>query len=137
MAGKSEKTGNLLEVSLPSDMPVCEIDFRVGGTYRFVMHAPSCGEVAFHGEYKEIVVPEHIVHTEIFEPFPDSPALVTVTLEERGDRTLYRALVLHTTKEARDMHVQSGMEEGAGQAFDRLEDLARALATPSGAPGGS
>jgi uncharacterized protein YndB with AHSA1/START domain len=118
--------------SMPeTEMTVCEIDLRVGGRYRFVLNAASCGEVAFHGEYREIAVPARLVHTEVFEPYEDSPALVTVTLEERGERTLYEALVLHTTKEARDMHIQSGMEEGAGIAFDQLEAVARELAAPS------
>src|SRR5690349_15075412 len=58
-------------------MPICEIDLRVGGGYRFVMIGPDGNEVGFHGEYLEIVVPARIHHTEIFEPFPDSPALVT------------------------------------------------------------
>jgi len=111
-------------------MTVCEVDLRVGGSYRFVLNAPSCGEVAFHGEYREIAAPGRLVHTEVFEPYEDAPALVTVTLEERGERTLYRALVLHTSKEARDMHIQSGMEEGAGRAFDLLEEVARSLAAP-------
>jgi len=104
-------------------MPVCEIDLRAGGTYRFVTRGgcAGVGEVAFHGEYLEVVRPERIVHTEVFEPFEDSPAHVTVTLEERDGRTHYRALVRHTTRDARDMHVQSGMEEGAGVALALLE----------------
>jgi len=116
-------------------MPVCDIDLRVGGKYRFVTSGAGCGpgeggEVAFHGEYLEVVRPERIVHTEVFEPFEDSPAHVTVTLEERDGKTTYRALVRHRTKEARDMHVQSGMEEGAGVALDLLEEIARSLGAP-------
>ncbi len=109
-------------------MPVCEIDLRVGGGYRYVMVAPDGKEVGFHGEYREIAAPERIVHTEIFEPFPNSPALVTVTLEDRGDTTLYRSLVVHDSTQARDMHIGSGMEGGANIALDRLEEIARALA---------
>jgi uncharacterized protein YndB with AHSA1/START domain len=109
-------------------MTVCEIDLRVGGTYRYSMVGPDGSDFGFHGEYKEIVVPSRIVHTEIFNPFPDSPALVTLTLEERGGKTYYESRVLHTTKEARDMHVQSGMEQGAGIALDRLEAIAQTLA---------
>jgi uncharacterized protein YndB with AHSA1/START domain len=110
-------------------MPVCEIDLRVGGRYRYVMLDPGGNEIAFHGEYREVVAPERIVHTEVFEPYDDSPALVTVTLEEHDGRTHYQARVLHTTKEARDMHIASGMEEGTDLAFDRLEGIARSLAT--------
>ncbi len=112
-------------------MPICEIDLRVGGGYRFVMLGPDGNEVGFHGEYREIVRPERIVHTEVFEPFPDSPALVTMTLEEREGKTYYQARVVHQTKEARDMHIESGMEHGANLAFDRLEEIARALSAAS------
>jgi uncharacterized protein YndB with AHSA1/START domain len=107
-------------------MSVCDIDFRVGGKWRYVMVGPD-GEVGFRGVYKEIVPVERIVQTEIFEPFPDSPSLCTMTLEERDGKTYYQTLVQHTSKEARDMHVQSGMEVGAAIALDRLEEIAQAL----------
>lgn len=118
-----------------ASMLVCDIDLRVGGKYRFVMSGGDHGEAAFHGEYLEVVRPERIVHTEVFEPFEDSPAHVTVTLEERDGKTYYRALVRHKTREARDMHVQSGMEEGACVALDLLEDVARSLGAPPHAAG--
>ena len=113
-------------------MPVCEMDFRVGGKWRYVMVGADGNEAGFHGEYKEITPRERIVQTEIFEPFPDSPSLCTMTLEERDGKTYYQTLVQHTSKEARDMHVQSGMEVGANIAFDRLEQVAQSLATPRG-----
>ncbi len=109
-------------------MTVCDIDLRVGGKYRYVMVGPDGNEVGFRGEYREITAPERVVHTEIFEPFPDSPALVTMTLEERDGKTYYQSLVVHDTTEARDMHVSSGMEVGANMALDRLEEVARSLA---------
>lgn len=95
------------------------------------MVGPDGDEVGFNGEYREIVVPERIVHTEIFEPYPDSPALVTMTLEERGGKTHYRARVLHETQDARDMHIESGMEQGADLALDLLEEVARSLVAVS------
>lgn len=113
-------------------MPVCDIDLRVGGKYRYVMVGPDGGEVGFRGEYQEIVAPERIVHTEIFEPFPDSPSLVTMTLEERDGKTYYQSRVVHQTTEARDMHLKSGMENGANIALDRLEEIARSLVAASG-----
>jgi len=112
-------------------MPVCEIDLRVGGKYRYLMLASDGSEVGFHGEYKEIVAHQRIVHTEIFDPYPDSPALCTVTLEERDGKTYFQNLVQHTTKEARDMHVQSGMETGADLALDRVESIAQSLGAPT------
>lgn len=108
-------------------MPVCEIDFRVGGRFRYVTRMPDGKEFGFHGEYREIVVPERIVSTEIFEPFPDEVALCTLTLEEKDGKTHYRNLVLHTTKEGRDGHIASGMERGADIALDKIEQIAREL----------
>ena len=108
-------------------MTVCEIDLRVGGKYRYAMVGPDGNELAFNGEYREIVVPERIVHTEIFEPFPQAPTLVTMTLEAQGDKTLYRSLIVHKTKEARDGHLGSGIEGGANLVLDRLEEIARSL----------
>jgi uncharacterized protein YndB with AHSA1/START domain len=108
-------------------MPVCEIDFRVGGRYRFVMQMPDKSEFGFNGEYKEIVPPERVVHSEIFEPYPDSPSLVTMTLEEENGKTHYQTRVAHQSREARDMHVASGMEQGAATALDRVEEIARSL----------
>jgi uncharacterized protein YndB with AHSA1/START domain len=107
-----------------ASMPVCDIDFRVGGGYRYVTRLPDGTEFGFHGEYKEIVAPERVVHTEIFEPFPDEPTLCTMTLEERGGKTHYRCLVVHKTTEGRDMHIQSGMEGGADIALDLIEEIA-------------
>ena len=113
-------------------MPVCEIDLRVGGRYRYVTRGADGHEFGFHGVYREIVAPERIVHTEIFEPFPQEETVCTMTLEERGDKTYYRCLVVHATKEGRDAHIASGMEGGANIAMDRLEEVARELAAEGG-----
>lgn len=109
-------------------MPVCEIDLRVGGRYRFVTRGPDGGDFGFTGVYREIAPPERFVHTEIFEPFPDEETLCTVTLEERDGKTLYTCHVLHATTAGRDAHIASGMESGVNIAFDRLETLVRSLA---------
>jgi uncharacterized protein YndB with AHSA1/START domain len=106
------------------EMKVCDIDLRVGGEWRFVMDAPNFGEVAFHGEYREIVPNEKLVATEVFEPYPDAEALDTLTLSEQDGRTLLTLLVEHGTKEARDAHVESGMEDGLQDALDLLERVA-------------
>jgi uncharacterized protein YndB with AHSA1/START domain len=108
------------------EMTVCDIDLRVGGKWRYAMVGPGGFEVAFHGEYREIAPPAKLVNTEIYEAFPDSPALVTATLEEdKAGKTTYRAVVLHDTKEARDAHASSGMEAGADRCYDLVEELAR------------
>jgi uncharacterized protein YndB with AHSA1/START domain len=106
------------------EMTVCDIDLRVGGGWRFVMEAPNFGEVAFRGEYREIVPNERLVSTEVFEPYPDPPSLNTLTLTEENGRTKLTVLVEHTTKQARDMHIESGMEDGLQDALDLLERVA-------------
>lgn len=115
-------------------MPVCEVDFRVGGTYRFVGRGPDGVEFGFSGEYKEIVVPSKIVNTEIFDPFPDSPALCTMTLDERDGKTYYQNRIVHDSQQARDAHVGSGMEYGAGLGLDVIEEIAQQLAAPPTSP---
>src|SRR4030095_1507310 len=67
-------------------MPVCEIDFRVGGAWHFVGQGPK-GKYGFHGEYREIVPPERVIFTEIYDPFPDDGSLVTSVLTEEGGKT--------------------------------------------------
>ena len=109
------------------EMTVVDIDLRVGGGWRYVMESPDGFEVAFHGEYREIVPGERLVSTEVYEAMPDAAALDTVTFEERHGRTLLTILVEHTRKEHRDAHVESGMEEGLQDALDLLEQVAAAL----------
>jgi uncharacterized protein YndB with AHSA1/START domain len=109
------------------EMTVVDIDLRVGGGWRYVMESPDGLEVAFHGEYREIVPGERLVSTEVYEAMPDVAALDTVTFEERDGRTLLTILVEHTRKEHRDAHVESGMEEGLQDALDLLEQVAAAL----------
>ena len=111
------------------EMTVCEIDLRVGGEWRYVMIAREHGdmEVAFHGEYREIVPNERIVSTEVYEAFPEAEALNTLTLTEAGGRTKLEILVQHETREHRDAHVNSGMEAGLQDALDLLEEVAGSL----------
>ncbi len=117
-------------------MTVCDVDFRVGGKYRFVSRMADGNEFGFSGEYKDIAVPSKITNTEIFDPFPDSPALCQMTLEERDGKTYYANLIKHDSKAARDAHVQSGMEYGAGLSLDEIEAIARSLVEPA-TPGAS
>jgi uncharacterized protein YndB with AHSA1/START domain len=103
-------------------VPVCEIDLRVGGQWRFVNLHPK-GEVAFYGEYREITPPTRLVFTEMFEQFPDSPSLVTADYTEEGGKTRLTVTVRYLSLEVRDMVMASGMARGAGISYDRLEDL--------------
>jgi uncharacterized protein YndB with AHSA1/START domain len=109
------------------EMTQCDIDLRVGGGWRYVMTARGGFEVAFHGEYREIVPDERLVSTEVFEGMPDAPALDTVTFTEAGGRTTLSILVQHSSRENRDAHINSGMEDGLHIAMDLLEEVAASL----------
>jgi uncharacterized protein YndB with AHSA1/START domain len=112
------------------EMTVCEIDLRVGGTWRYVMIADGFGEVGFHGEYREVVPNERLVSTEAYEGIPDADehaAVDILTLTEVDGRTTLTILVEHPTKEGRDMHINSGMEDGMQDAMDLLEEVAVSL----------
>ncbi len=104
-----------------------EVDLRPGGTWRYVMTANAGFEVAFHGEYQEIVPDERIVSTEVFEGMPDAGAVSTTTFEGLGARAKVSILVVHQNKANRDAHVGSGMEDGLQEALNYLEQVARSL----------
>ena len=103
-------------------VPVCEIDLRVGGRWRFVNRHPK-GEAAFHGEYKVVDPPGHIVFTEIFEEFPDVVSEVSADLVEEDGKTRMTVTVRYPSREVRDSVIASGMARGAGISYDRLEDV--------------
>ncbi|HKY21686.1 MAG TPA: SRPBCC family protein [Vicinamibacterales bacterium] len=107
-------------------VPVCEIDLRVGGKWRFVNRHPE-GEVAFYGEYQEIAAPSRLVFTEIFEQFPDSVSVVKTEFTEEAGKTRLTATVRYPSQEVRDMVINSGMSGGASVSYDRLDDLVSAL----------
>jgi uncharacterized protein YndB with AHSA1/START domain len=107
-------------------VPVCEIDLRVGGTWRFVNRHPK-GDAAFHGEYREIVPPSRVVFTEIFEAFPDVVSVVTTDLIEESGKTRMNVAIRYPSRDVRDMVIASGMARGAGISYDRLEDLVIAM----------
>lgn len=112
------------------EVTVAEIDLRVGGKWRSVMVADGGMEVAFHGEYREIVPNERIVSTEAYEGAPDPDAnatLNTLTLTERDGRTTLNVLIDCPSPEVRDAIVQSGMEAGLQDAYDLLEEVAISL----------
>ncbi len=109
----------------------CELDLRPGGAWRYVSRGIDGDELAWRGVYCEIVVPERIVSTEVFEGFPDAESLNTVTLTENEGVTTLRTLVRHASKEFRDGHVSSGMEGGMQLTFNRLDDLMAIADTPA------
>jgi uncharacterized protein YndB with AHSA1/START domain len=107
-------------------VPVCEIDLRPGGAWRFVNRHPN-GEAAFYGVYREITPPERLVFTEIFEAFPDTESVVTAVFSEEGGKTRLTATVLYPSVEIRDGVIQSGMAKGAAVSYDRLEEVVAEL----------
>jgi uncharacterized protein YndB with AHSA1/START domain len=107
-------------------VPVCEVDLRPGGRWRFVNRHPG-GDAEFYGVYREIVPPERIVFTEIFAPFPDAESVVTSVLTEESGKTRLTATCVYPSREVRDMVLQTGMEKGAAASYDRLDEVAREL----------
>ena len=108
-------------------VPVCEIDLRPGGAWRFVGRGPM-GEVVFYGVYREIVPPTRVVFTEIYAPFPDAESVVTAVFTEENGKTRLTASCTYPSREVRDTVIKSGMEKGAALSYDRLEDVAMELA---------
>lgn len=104
-------------------MPVCEIDFRVGGRYRYVWRSDADGsEFGFCGEYREIASPERVVHTEWMDGAEEAgEALCTLVLTEVDGCTTLTQSMRFPTPEARDQALQSGMTDGMGASYDRLE----------------
>ena len=110
------------------EVTLAEIDLRVGGKWRYVMIADGGQEVGFHGEYREIVENERIVNTEVYEGVPgDDYGLNTISFDETDGRTTLTMLCEYSSKEVRDMVIDSGMEGGMQESLDRLEQVARSL----------
>ncbi len=102
---------------------------RAGGRWRFINKGPE-GEFGFHGVYHEVTA-DRVVQTTEFEGFPGSVGLETATLEERDGKTYMTAVSLAPSVEARDMIVQTGMEEGARETYDRLDEVIQGLVSGS------
>jgi uncharacterized protein YndB with AHSA1/START domain len=100
----------------------CELDFRPGGTWRIVHRADGEEDQGFRGEFREIVPPEKIVWTFEWEGMPGHVSVETLTLEEQDGKTLLTATSVYDTVEDRDAMLQSGMEEGMVETYDRLDE---------------
>jgi uncharacterized protein YndB with AHSA1/START domain len=106
----------------------CELDFRPGGAWRIVHRGPE-GEddQGFHGEFREIVRPERIVWTFEWEGMPGHVSTETLTFQERDGRTTITATAVYDSVEDRDGTLQSGMEAGAAETYDRLDEYLEVL----------
>ena len=116
------------------EMTTVEMDLRVGGRWRYVMVTEG-GEVAFHGEYREVIPNERIVYTEVFEGTPGAQALTAVTFTEAAGQTTLAILIRYDSGQERDAH-SAYMKDGLQEALELLGRTAKALATRSPSPAG-
>lgn len=109
-------------------LTTCEMDVRVGGSYRWVFTQPDGpGTMGVRGTYEEVEPPHRIVNTEQFDDFP-GPSLNTLVLAERADgRTAMTLTVRYLDRETRDGWVASGMTEGLGRGYERLDEALDAI----------
>jgi uncharacterized protein YndB with AHSA1/START domain len=111
----------------PSEWPMveCEIDLKVGGRIRYVWRNAAKGaDMVMHGKFREIVVPERTVHTELFEAdWTGGETVVTTDFTEEGGGTKITIIILYVSKEARDGALKSGMNDGLEQAYTRLDAM--------------
>jgi len=107
----------------------CEIDFRPGGKWRIVHRGPDGEDEdrGFHGEFREIVRPKRIVWTFEWEGMPGHVSVETLTLEEHGGKTTVTATSVFDSVEDRDGMLQSGMESGAAESYERLDEYLEVL----------
>lgn len=111
-------------------MPVCDIDLRVGGSYRYVWRHEKGHQMGMGGEYREIVVPERIVSTEKFdESWYPGEAVGTLVFSEQGGVTTVTQTVRYDTKEARDAVLKSPMESGVSAGYNRLEKVLEGMSS--------
>jgi uncharacterized protein YndB with AHSA1/START domain len=109
-------------------MPVCDIDLRVGGKYRYVWRNDSDGtEMGMGGVYREIRAPERLVTTERFDQaWYQGDGVGTLVLLEQGGRTTLTLTMLYESREAREAVLKTGMEQGVAASYDRLAELVAA-----------
>jgi uncharacterized protein YndB with AHSA1/START domain len=108
-------------------MPVCEIDLRAGGKWRFVWRKSDGAEMGMTGVYKEVVPPERLVNTERWGPeWPET--VNTLSFSERGGKTTITLTILYPSKDARDAALKTGMKEGMDVSYERLAEYLRTMA---------
>ena len=101
-------------------MPICEVDVRPGGAYRFVWERPNGKRLEVSGEYREVVPPVRLVMTEAWGA--DWPVIVnTLTFADTAARTTLTNTMRFPSQAARDAGLATGMERGSRYAFDRLD----------------
>ena len=111
----------------------CAIDLRVGGAWSLVMRMADGAEHPFHGIYREILRPNRLVYTECYDlPQYGRPEwLTTVTFDELDAETLVTHTIRHKSREFRDGHLKSGMQEGTSHILNRLNEYTAAMQQPA------
>jgi len=105
-------------------LEVCQIDLKVGGSYRYVWRGPDGAEMGMRGVYREIVPAERIVCTEVFDqPWYEGEAVDTVVFVEHDGKTTATTTVCYASKAVRDAVLKSPMEHGVAAGYDKLEEL--------------
>jgi uncharacterized protein YndB with AHSA1/START domain len=102
---------------------VCEVDLRVGGRWRFVVHRPDGKAIGQRGVYREIVAGERLVNTESWEDWEPGETLVTTVLVEQGGKTTLTSTVRFPSQEVRDTILESGLAHGATEGYDKLAEM--------------
>lgn len=105
-------------------MPVCEIELKVGGKFRYEWRGPDGQTMGMVGVFREIARPGRLVHTEVFdEDWTGGETEVTTVLVEQGGKTTLTITVRYASRAARDGALKTGMEQGAAASYDRLAEL--------------
>ena len=105
-------------------LSVCEIDLRIGGRYRYVWQHTDGREMGMGGVYREIVPPERLVATELFdEDWTAGETIGTLMFTEQAGKTTLTQTLLYSSREARDGVLKTGMADGVAASYDRLEDM--------------
>jgi uncharacterized protein YndB with AHSA1/START domain len=119
-------------------MPVCDIDLRPGGSYRYVWDGPEGRQMGMRGVFREVVPPERCVQSETFdEPWYAGEAVVTTTLVEQDNKTKVTIAVRYESREIRDSVLKSNMTKGVSESFDRLAEVVEPIASGLDLEGGA
>jgi uncharacterized protein YndB with AHSA1/START domain len=107
-------------------LTVCEVDLKVGGAFHFVWRNSDGRSMVMRGVYREIVVPEQIVNTEVIEGYPGE-AVITTRLTEQAGRTTLTSTILYESTAIRDAVLKSNMAIGANASYTRLAEVLESL----------
>jgi len=106
------------------ELAVCEVDLRPGGGYRFVWRGPDRKDMGVSGVYREVVAPELLVNTEVFDdPWYPGESVITTGFDERAGRTTVTTVMRYQTPGARDGILAGPFKSGVAESYDRLESM--------------